>query len=57
MVGRIDRCPICKVRDISIIEMHREKNKVKDEMICLMCKTTWQNVYTFSKHAKIIEDE
>jgi len=40
MVGRIDRCPICKVRDISIIEMHREKNKVKDEMICLMCKTT-----------------
>ena len=57
MMGRIDRCPICKGREVSTIETFREKNKIKDVLTCDSCKTLWQNVYTFSQHTKIVEAE
>lgn len=57
MMERVDRCPICKQRNILQIRSYHEKNKVKDDMECCDCKATWQNVYTFSQHYKVKEGE
>lgn len=54
---RIDRCPMCKGRNLLMQSTYHEKNKIKTEMECLDCKTTWQNVYTFSHHHKIKEGD
>lgn len=53
---RVDRCPICKQRNIMQTSSYHEKNKVKADMECSDCRATWQNVFTFSHHYKIKED-
>ena len=52
---RMDRCPVCKQRNVLMLETYHEKNKVKDNMECSDRKATWQNIYTFSHHHKIAE--
>jgi hypothetical protein len=57
MMERVDRCPICKQRNIVQTQSYHEKNKVRDDMECSDCKATWQNVYAFSRHYKVTEGE
>lgn len=54
---RIDRCPLCKGRNLLTHDTYHEKNKIKDDMECSDCKSKWQNVYTFSHHHKIKQGE
>lgn len=48
---------MCKGRNIVVHDTYHEKNKIKDAMECSDCKSTWENVYTFSHHHKIKEGE